>query len=74
METLLQQAKKVREISEIIVIDDNSKDETKKVAEKLGVRVIKHHRNMGKGEAIKTGITHSNGDILLFLDTTYSIL
>jgi glycosyltransferase involved in cell wall biosynthesis len=62
------QAQKVPEIKEIVVVDDGSRDKTAKIAEELGTEVIKHHKNLGKGEALKTGISHSKGDILLFLD------
>ncbi|MBW3671592.1 MAG: glycosyltransferase family 2 protein, partial [Acidobacteria bacterium] len=39
----------------IIVIDDGSSDETSRVARAAGVRVVRHERNMGKGEALRTG-------------------
>ncbi|MFH0876549.1 MAG: glycosyltransferase family 2 protein [archaeon] len=65
---VLQAVKKVRTIDEIIVVDDGSKDNTSKIAKGLGVKIIKHKKNRGKGAAIKTGIMSSVGDILLFLD------
>jgi glycosyltransferase involved in cell wall biosynthesis len=68
IERVIKQAKLVKEISEIVVIDDGSKDKTSEIAKKLGVNVIKHHKNLGKGEAIKTGISHTKEDIILFLD------
>jgi glycosyltransferase involved in cell wall biosynthesis len=40
----------------VIVIDDCSKDKTSEVAKKSGAIVLKHEKNKGKGEAIKTGI------------------
>jgi glycosyltransferase involved in cell wall biosynthesis len=39
-----------------IVIDDSSTDRTALLAKKAGVTVLKHEKNKGKGEAIKTGI------------------
>src|SRR3989338_4298988 len=65
---VIKQAKLVKDISEIIVVDDGSKDRTSKIAKNLGVEVIKHHKNLGKGEALKTGISHARGTIILFLD------
>jgi len=65
---VIRQAKLVRDIKEIIVIDDGSRDKTSKIAEEEGVEVIKHHKNLGKGEAMKTGISHSKGSVILFLD------
>ena len=38
----------------IIVCDDGSSDLTSKIAEELGVMVIKHERNMGYGAAIRS--------------------
>jgi glycosyltransferase involved in cell wall biosynthesis len=65
---IIKQAKLVENIREIIVVDDGSKDGTDKVAKDLGVEVVKHHKNLGKGEALKTGIAHAKNDVLLFLD------
>ena len=39
----------------IVVVDDGSKDKTAKIAAKEGAVVIKHQKNLGKGEALKTG-------------------
>ena len=71
---VIKNVKKVKVINEIIVVDDSSTDNTYKNAKSEGVRVIKHAQNKGKGAAIKTGISHSSGDIILFLDADlYSI-
>lgn len=40
--------------SNVIVIDDGSSDMTAAIAEKLGAKVIRHERNMGKGEAFRS--------------------
>jgi glycosyltransferase involved in cell wall biosynthesis len=39
-----------------IVVDDNSSDATGELARKAGATVLRHDRNLGKGEAIKTGL------------------
>lgn len=60
--------------SEIIVVDDGSDDATELVAfetlkgNKIPFKVIRHKRNIGKGQSIVTGIKHGNGDYFLFLD------
>jgi glycosyltransferase involved in cell wall biosynthesis len=41
---------------EVQIVDDGSTDQTATVAEKYGVRVIKHKRNFGLGVAFKHGV------------------
>ena len=53
---------------EIIVVDDGSKDVTAKNAGKAGARVLQHPYNIGNGAAIKTGIRHARGSILVTID------
>ncbi len=53
---------------EILVVDDGSEDETALQAERAGARVIRHPYNIGNGAAIKTGIRHALGEILVMLD------
>jgi glycosyltransferase involved in cell wall biosynthesis len=68
---VIKQAKKVEEIKEIIVIDDNSKDNSAKIAKELGAKVIAHHKNMGKGEGIRTGVAHASEEVILVLDADF---
>lgn len=65
---VIKTVKKVQAINEIIVVDDGSTDNTYKNAKSKKVKVIKHTQNQGKGAAIKTGVSHSSGEIILFLD------
>lgn len=44
-------------ISDIIVVDDGSKDHTKQIAEEKGVMVLSRGYNMGVGQTIKDGLT-----------------
>lgn len=55
-------------VDEVIVVDDGSSDRTAHVAEMAGARVIRHHRNMGKGAALKTGFEAADADIVVTLD------
>lgn len=55
---IIQKAKKIRNFSKIIVIDDGSKDKTGYLAKKTGVIVLQHKKNRGKGEAIKSGFKY----------------
>ena len=65
-------------VDEIIVISNNSKDDTVKVAKKLGVKVYEDNRTIGGigyGFAHMTGIKHATGDIIVGADgdATYPI-
>ena len=53
---------------EIIVVDDGSKDDTKKIAKSGGAIAIPHVETLGKGAAMKSGALAATGDILVFLD------
>lgn len=53
---------------EVIVVNDGSSDRTKDEAEKAGALIISHPYNIGNGAAVKTGIRHSHGNALIFLD------
>lgn len=54
---------------EIIVIDDGSSDNTAEIVKQIrDIKLIKHKRNSGKGAAVKTGIKHATGDIIIIQD------
>jgi glucosyl-3-phosphoglycerate synthase len=71
--TMVQQ---VPLIDEIILIDSDSTDQTRKVAENLGVPVFNHREILpvygartGKGEALWKSLYVTHGDILVWIDT-----
>jgi glycosyltransferase involved in cell wall biosynthesis len=59
---------------EIVVVDDFSTDGTRELLSRVSVprgaslRVLMHERNKGKGAAIRTGLQHITGDIVLVQD------
>ena len=56
---------------EIIIVDDCSKDDTKRVLLKLkdgSIKIFFHKKNQGKGAAIRTGLNYATGDIILIQD------
>lgn len=58
-------------ISEIIVVDDNSTDDTREILEKLGSRVtwFVNPTNMGSQYSRNRGVTASTGEFVAFLDS-----
>lgn len=46
-----------RHLPNIVVVDDGSRDNTAKLAANAGAMVVSHPRNLGKGTAVKTGLT-----------------
>ncbi|KAK3029723.1 hypothetical protein RJ639_039132, partial [Escallonia herrerae] len=76
MNYLQQRAAKDQSFTyEVVIVDDGSADGTKRVAFDFvrkytvdNVRVILLGRNHGKGEAIRKGMLHSRGELLLMLD------
>jgi glycosyltransferase involved in cell wall biosynthesis len=58
---------------EIIIVNDGSRDNTLEILKKEKkldehIRVISYPQNKGKGYAVKKGIMHTRGDIVLFVD------
>ena len=59
---------------ELVVVDDGSVDDTRQRVEKLiaegtdSIRLVSHETNAGKGAAIRTGIRHATGEIILIQD------
>ncbi len=57
-------------VSEVIVVDDGSSDNTETIARASGARVVRHIVNRGLGGALGTGIrvATDSGDIVVTLD------
>jgi glycosyltransferase involved in cell wall biosynthesis len=60
--------KKMKISSEIIVVDDGSRDQTAALAQGQKVVVLSHKRNKGYGAALLTGFVAANGEIVCCLD------
>ena len=74
---ILEVLKNVKKVSlgsitkEIIIIDDFSTDSTEKILSKLkdkNTKIFFHQKNQGKGAAIRTGLKHITGDIIIIQD------
>ena len=66
--TVVAGAKKEYPDAELIVVDDGSSDDTAKVAEQAGAKVVRHPESLGNGAAVKAGARAANGDIIAFMD------
>lgn len=74
--TLLEILKRVGESDtlglekEVILVDDGSTDGTRGLLKSLEAKytIIYHQKNQGKGQALKTGLQHASGDIILIQD------
>jgi glycosyltransferase involved in cell wall biosynthesis len=59
---------------EVIIVDDASTDGTTDLLDRVAkdhpgiVRLIRHELNRGKGAAVRTGIEHATGDIVVIQD------
>ncbi len=65
---VVKAARRVPLVDEVIVVDDGSEDRTAERAREAGAKVVSHPENRGKGEAMKTGLERSSGDVIAFVD------
>jgi glycosyltransferase involved in cell wall biosynthesis len=74
---LLGIAEKVKAVNidkELIMVDDCSNDGTRELikknfsADSENIKIIYHPKNMGKGAAIKTALSYTNGDYTIIQD------
>lgn len=66
---VVKRTKKVH--SDVIVVDDGSKDTTTELAKRAGATSLRHILNMGKGAAAKTGCDYAyqkGYDVLILMD------
>ena len=68
---VLTEVLKRKEVYEIIVVDDGSKDASSKIAKSIKtrkIRVITRRVNKGKGNAIRTGLKYARGKLAIIQD------
>lgn len=65
---VVEAAKDCLLVSEVIVVDDGSADDTARRAEAAGAKVVRLPENKGKGRAMQAGSQATRADWLLFLD------
>ncbi|MDO8585502.1 MAG: glycosyltransferase family 2 protein [Armatimonadota bacterium] len=61
--------RRISAVTEIVVVDDGSPDNTAEEARKAGAdKVIRLQRNLGKGGALMAGVAAARAGVLVFLD------
>jgi glucosyl-3-phosphoglycerate synthase len=55
-------------VDEVVVVDDASTDATAEVAQRAGARVVATTTPNGKGEALRTSLVASRGDLVAWCD------
>ncbi|MFH0979752.1 MAG: glycosyltransferase family 2 protein [Candidatus Roizmanbacteria bacterium] len=69
---LINQLDKLKKEYEIILVDDGSTDNSisnlKSLMSNSNLKSLNHKKRLGKGQALKTGIENSEGDIIVFMD------
>lgn len=54
---------------EVLLVDDGSEQKIESSALKFEhIHFIQHKKRLGKGEALKTGLSHAKGEIIVFMD------
>ncbi len=68
---ILTRVRALPHAKEIIIVDDGSLDGTRDILRELAggeVRVFFHRQNRGKGAAVRTGVAHVRGDVVVIQD------
>jgi glycosyltransferase involved in cell wall biosynthesis len=72
IDEIIRRVKATGLVNEIVIVDDGSTDGSRDLLAKLNetesVKVIYHESNMGKGQAVRTGIQNTSGDLILIQD------
>jgi glycosyltransferase involved in cell wall biosynthesis len=54
---------------EVIVVDDCSRDQSREISKKAGIRVYQLKEHMGKGYALRAGLAEAKGKIVVTIDS-----
>jgi glycosyltransferase involved in cell wall biosynthesis len=71
--TVVTKVLEQRPVSELVIVDDSSKDGTWAVLQELArteprIKLLRHEVNQGKGAALRTGIAHATSEIVIIQD------
>jgi N-acetylglucosaminyl-diphospho-decaprenol L-rhamnosyltransferase len=73
LEAMLQSDSTRSAFSRIIVVDNDSRDETREVAYKAGVEVVRLSKNHGFGVAANAGVAETTGELIALLNPDVEI-
>ena len=66
---IINKVKKINLVKEIIVVDDASTDSTFEILNTIDdINILKHRKNMGKGAAVRTGLSHAKYNYVITQD------
>lgn len=71
LKRLLDELDRLDTIYEVIVVSDGNTDETVSEAERVvssNIKVLEYNKNMGKGYALRLGVSRSSGMLVTFID------
>ena len=70
IDKLTNQLDRLKKEYEILLVDDGSTDKFKilNLKSQINIKLINHKKRLGKGQALKTGVDNSTGDIIVFMD------
>ena len=72
VEEIVRQVRATGRAWEIVIVDDGSTDGTRDVLKRLEsypeIKVVYHEHNQGKGAAVRTGLSHASGEVMLIQD------
>lgn len=72
IDEILSRVRAVPVSKELILVDDGSTDGTRArleaMADEPDLQVVMHEKNRGKGRAVRTGIAHARGQIVIIQD------
>lgn len=70
LQPIVNEIKKSIYLKEIIVVDDGSNPQTKNYLSQIkGIKLITHPHNLGKSQALKTGVMAATGAYVAFIDS-----
>ena len=66
----LKRLRTIKDVSEIVVVDDGSWDKTSEIAKRYANVVVRNQENKGKGFSIRVGAQRARGEWLVFIDAS----